>query len=146
MISETLHYIISGIKYVSKVDKQKPSITQTTHVNSIIHAYMTHTFPEDMFWIQCILRKRNPFVEKNRSFDKMEWLIEDFKLLVRSKSVSKDQCVDLYADINKCVSFQTLDGYMVYIHDMFSNTSLTDLKTFHPDLFDHHLCFHNWRK
>lgn len=124
-------------------------IVRTETVNNIIHTYMTHTFPEDMLWIQCMIKGMDPLLERNKSLDKMEWLIEDFKLFVRrlvDNSQNGNAVVEKkYDHLNKNVSFNLLDEYVLYIHHIFEFIPLDSIVGFHPDLFDHHLCHHGWR-
>ena len=150
--------VIGTVQKILTIPKRIYSHTQHSKVmvvNSIIHSYMTHAFPEDMYWVQCMIRNRDPLIESNRSLDKMEWLIEDFKLFLCRKfgsistnlfNVSKEveeMCLDVYPEFKKSVSLPLLDSYVSYIHNMFSCIPVDEIRLFHPSLFDNDTCLHD---
>lgn len=153
-----IHTMIGSVHTKPKRVHSHNNEMRVLAVNSVIHSYITHTFSEDMYWVQCMLRRWDPSIESNRTLDKMEWLIEDFKLFLCRKfgisdtnlpSIPKEveeMCIGVYPDFKKNVSLVLLDSYVSHIHSMFSCLPLEDIRSFHPSLFDHDLCFHDWNR
>jgi hypothetical protein len=168
MLPNTIGFVYKTISHISNVFGSKHDFNnlisddvfrREQEVNSLIHRYISNDrFPEDMYWIQCMLSKRNPSLEKNRVLDKMGWLIEDFKLFICNRNriggfnknalslQERNAYVCMYPDFEKNILFHTLDEYKRYIQIILAETPISDIISFHPDQFDHHLCFHDWNR